>query len=326
MSRLKQKSKIVPFIPDDGFYFTKGIEAFQNRKFDLALKWMKKAMDSNPKEPLYPCQMSIIYTEIGAYHAANQLLTQVLKTADYVDCYYLLANNYAHLGLLNDAKKFVKLYLEKEPNGDFADDAKQLLEIIEIDEDEEELDFEEEDELLMYQETVFYHMEKEEWEKAIPVIEEMIVLFPEYTLARHDYAQALFFTGNKKEAIRMEQELLQEDPNDLYSFMNLALFHHSLGEEDSAMVYAEKLQKVFPIHEQLKLRIAVTFARIGQYDIAYERFCKLNKEMLKNHLSFYRWYSIAAYHCGCPSKAVKIWKEGCRRYPVLAEKMMPWND
>ena len=41
MQQLKNKetkqNKILPFIPEGDFYFTKGVEAFKKRKFDIAL-------------------------------------------------------------------------------------------------------------------------------------------------------------------------------------------------------------------------------------------------------------------------------------------------
>src|SRR5699024_3343701 len=95
--REKQQKNIIPFIPEGDFYFTKGIESFQKKKFELAIKWMKKAVEAKPREPLYACQLSIIYTEIGSYHEANQILMDLLQKTTCVDCYYLLANNYAHL-------------------------------------------------------------------------------------------------------------------------------------------------------------------------------------------------------------------------------------
>src|SRR5690625_7261513 len=88
------------------------------------------------------------------------------KTKKYVDCYYLIANNYAHLGLLNDAKKYANAYLDKESDGEFIEEAKSLLQLIDIEKSEEdEWELEDEDELLIYQETAFYHMENCEWEK-----------------------------------------------------------------------------------------------------------------------------------------------------------------
>ncbi|WP_087972597.1 tetratricopeptide repeat protein [Oceanobacillus rekensis] len=321
-------NNIIPFVPEGDFYFLKGVEFFQKRKFDIAIKWMKKATEMDPDEPLYKCQMSIVYTEIGSYHTANQLLTSVLQSNDYVDCYYLIANNYAHLGLLNDARKYTNLYLEKEPEGDFSEEALSLLELIDIDEedDDEDWDLEDEDELLIYQETAFYHLENMEWEKALPIIEEMMTLFPEHSMAKHDYTQALFFTGREQEAIDMEETMLQEDPNSLYSHINLALFYYEKKLKQEYENHIQALINIYPIHEQQKLRIAVTLSRTGLHEEAYTRFRMLSKSKVNSHLSYFKWYSVAAYKNGDTDKSVGIWEEGCRRHPNLIKEEEPWNN
>ncbi|MBP1969416.1 tetratricopeptide (TPR) repeat protein [Virgibacillus natechei] len=322
-----KQNNIVPFIPEGDFYFTKGVEAFQKRKFDISIKWIKKAIEAKPEEALYQCQMSIIYTEIGSFHKANQLLTEVLQSTDYVDCYYLIANNYAHLGLLNDAKKYANSYIDKEPNGDFTEEAKRLLHLIDIDEEDDEednnWDLEEEDELLIYQETVFYHMENRQWEKALPLIEEMMTLFPDHKLAKHDYAKALFYFGHKDDAIQMEQDILEEDPTSLYSHTNLALFYYELNQKQAYERNIQALLNVYPIHEQQKLRIAVTLARTGYYQDAYNRFRSLIKSSVNNHVSYYRWYSIASYHVGKQDAALALWEEGSKKHSQLANEEFP---
>lgn len=328
MQQLEEKEKhkkIIPFIPEGDFYFTKGVEAFKKRKFDIALKWLKKATEHNPDDPLYQCQMSIVYTEIGSYHKANQLLRDVLESSDYVDCYYLLANNYAHLGLLHDAKKYVFTYLEKEPDGDFAEDAESLLELIDFEEEEEELlDFEEEDELLLFQETIFYHMENMEWDKALPLLEDVQVLFPEHVTAINDYTQALFFTGSREEALQLELDFLQNHPDNINSHVNLALFYNELDQTEDRDFHIQQLFNVYPFHEQQKLKVASVFSKLGFYKEAFSRFRKLEKTKLNGYLSYYRWYSKAAFQTGYPAKAHKIWKEGCKKYPKLGNEEVPW--
>ncbi|SFA89047.1 TPR repeat-containing protein [Lentibacillus halodurans] len=322
------KENVIPFIPDGDFYFTKGVEAFQKRKFDTAIKWLRKAIEAAPDNPLYQCQMSIVYTEIGAYHAANQLLDEVLQSTNdqYTDCYYLLANNYAHLGLLNDARKHAEIYLNKAADGDFREDAEHLLDLMNIDEEaDDEWEFDEEDELLVYQEAVFHHMESEEWEKALPLLEEMLALFPEHKLIKHDYTHALFFSGYPDDAIGMELDVLAEQPDSLHSHTNLAIFYYETDRMQEYKQHIKTLLNVYPIHEQQKLRVAVTLARTGVYDLAYSRFQKLGKQQLKNHLSYYKWYSITAYQLGIPSKALSLWEEGCKKHPVLADDEGPWN-
>lgn len=325
--KVKEENKnIIPFIPEGDFYFTKGIEAFQKRKFEIAIKWMNKAVEAKPMESLYACQLSIIYTEIGSYHEANQVLTNVLKTSTDVDCYYLIANNYAHLGLLNDAKKYAHAYLDKETDGEFKEEAKNLLQLIEIEESEkDEWELDDEDELLIYQETAFYHMENNEWEKVIPLLEEMMALFPEHKPTKHDYAQALFFSGCEEKAIEMEEEMLQEDPTALYCHTNLALFYYKINQKQAYETRIQALLNVYPIHEQQKLKVAVTLARTGNYQEALNRFHSLTKGVVTGQLSYYKWYSITSYHLGFLNKAAALWDEGCRKHPKLSTENRPWE-
>ncbi|GAB4072901.1 hypothetical protein GCM10028778_05760 [Barrientosiimonas marina] len=327
-SNTEYKENIVPFIPNGKFYFTKGVEAFEKQKFDTAIKWLRKAIEFSPDTPLYQCQLSVVYTETGAYQAANQLLHEVLQTTNetYTDCYYLLANNYAHLGLLNDAKKYAKHYLSASPEGDFRDDAEHLLDLVNSDEAEsDEWEFEEEEELLVYQEAVFQHMENEMWEEALPLLEEMLSLFPEHEMIEHDYAYVLFFYGHTEEAIRLEHAFLLEHPDSINSYTNLALFYHQIGQMAEYNNYITPLLNVYPIHEQQKLRIAVTFARTGVYKWAFGRFQTLNKPQVQSHQAYYKWYSLAAYQIGQTSKAASLWEEGCQKHPALADKTAPWN-
>src|SRR5699024_5887019 len=195
---------------------------------------------------------------------ANQLLTNVLKTQEdnYIDCYYLIANNYAHLGLLQDATKYAEMYIEKAPHGDFEEEATVLLDMLQI-EDEDDWIFDEEDELIINQETAFYHLEREEWAEAIVILEEMITLFPEFQQARHEYHYALFFIGEKEKAIAMEEKYVKDHPDALFSYMNLAVFYAHEQNHEKMQYVVGLLDNIYPVHEQQKLRLAVTFAQVG---------------------------------------------------------------
>lgn len=316
-------SNIIPFIPSSDFYFTKGVEAFKKRKFELALKLVKRALERTPNHPLYQSQLSVIYTEIGLYHEANQLLTNVLKQngEDYLDCYYLLANNYAHLGLLNDARKYAQLYLEKDPEGDFKFDAFDLLELLELD---DELDLIEDD-LLIYQETVFYYMEHEQWDKAYPLLKEMITLFPEHKIAKHDLAYCLFYLGERDQAISKELALITDNSNLLYSYLNLALFYYDQSNREQYEHYINILLNVYPIHEHQKLRVATVLSKTGYYAEAIERYRVITKAMIKSHISYFQWYSKALANVGCLEKAELVWEEGCLYHPDLKKDHIPWK-
>ncbi|MGP4061321.1 tetratricopeptide repeat protein [Halobacillus sp. H74] len=327
----QEDTNIIPFLPSGTFYFTHGIQAFQKRRFSAAVKWLKKAIEASPDEPLYQCQLSVVYTEVGSYHAANQVLTEVLANfgKEYVDCYYLMANNYAHLGLLSDAKKYVETYLEQPGDGEFEEAAKQLMEMLdslEEDDDEDEWAFDDEDELLIYQETAFYHLEQEEWDEALDVLREMMELFPDFKMAKHKYASALFMNGDQEEAIQLEMDQLEEEPWNIHSHVNLATFLLEKGMSDQALVHIERLRNVFPMHDQQKLAVAETLARGGFYKEAVDRFRSLRNKQVTRRRVYYKWYSIAVYHTGNPSKALQLWEKGCRQYPKMGQEGGPWKE
>src|SRR5699024_7897109 len=330
MPKLKKKSdqndNILSFFPEGEFCFSKVVKAFQQGKFELAGKWLRKAVDIEPQEPLYKCQLSIIYTEIGFYHAANELLMNVLndKQAHYPDCYYLLANNYAHLGLLNEAKRYALLYLDEVPDGGISKDAKDLLELIDIEDEDTNPFSNEEDELLMYQETAFRHVEQMEWEKALHVLEEMMALIQNHTIAKNDYAVTLYNLGREEEAIDRELTMLEEHPNTLNSYMNLAVFYYDRNEMDKGEACIQSLLSVYPILEQQKLRIAVTLAKTNHVEAALPRFEHLNTAYAKHHPSYYRWFSWSLYSMNQVERAQKLWAKGCKAHSILQTEEVPW--
>lgn len=202
-----------------------------------------------------------------------------------------------------------------------------LLDLMHIDEEDDnnEWQFDEEDELLVYQETIFHHMENNAWNEALPLLEEMLALFPEHQSIKHDYTYALFAVGYTEDAIRMELEVLSEHPDSLNSHSNLVMFYYETGRKKEYEWHLNQLLNVYPMREQQKLRVAVTFARTGAFNQAYSRFKQLAKWQLKSHLSYFKWYSITAYNLGEPAKALSLWKEGCKRHPQLAEQEGPWK-
>lgn len=56
-SSMKQKNNlegnVVPFRADSQFYFSHGVKAFQRKQFSRAEKWIKKAIECSPDNPLF---------------------------------------------------------------------------------------------------------------------------------------------------------------------------------------------------------------------------------------------------------------------------------
>lgn len=330
MSNPTLPTKIIPFIHDGDFFFTKGVDAFYKRKFDLALKFLKKAKDIDPTEALYPSQMSIIYTEIGAYHAANQILSEVIKNHgdDYVDSYYLIANNYAHLGLLNEALKYATLYMEKDPEGEFHSEAEQLITVLDLALEEEMDDFEDEDEddLLMYQETVFYYLQHEDYLKAVTILEEALELFPDYDLFHFQSRFARFFNGEQEAVLKEEESALIAEPDQLYARFNLMFYYHALGKKEKLNEIVASFNGVYPMHQEQALKVAIGYTLAGYDDEAITRFNRLQQRTVKHHVDYFTYYALALYRQGRILEADALFEEGKRRHKQLINKRAPWLE
>ncbi|MGM8366060.1 tetratricopeptide repeat protein [Virgibacillus sp. W0181] len=311
-----EKPKIISFIPEGDFYFSQGVESFRQGKFKVAVKWLLKAIDKVPDDPLYHSQLAVVYAEIGSFEESNQLLQSIIKKygEKYIDCHYLLANNYAHLGMFHTARKHAQIYLDHEPEGEFREEVESLLELFE---DEDIFQSETDDEFLRYRERVSAYMEDRCWKEALILLEEMRELYPDNQLTKHQYTTALFYSGERDAAIDEELKLLLEDPLSITSYMNLSVYFYEINEQQSFLSMTNVLRNVYPINEEKKLQMAITLSKTALYDEAYARFCLIKNPTVKNQISYYRWFSLAAYHAGKVEIADTIFKKGCQHYPNL---------
>ena len=60
------------------------------------------------------------------------------------ECYYYMANNWAHMGDFDQAEQYALLYKQEDPEGAFVEDAEELLDFIcfELERTPKELDVE----------------------------------------------------------------------------------------------------------------------------------------------------------------------------------------
>ncbi|MFC0013615.1 MULTISPECIES: lipopolysaccharide assembly protein LapB [Allobacillus] len=326
-SSMKQKNNldgnVVPFRADSQFYFSHGVKAFQRKQFSRAEKWIKKAIECSPDNPLFLSQLSVLYTELHQYHRANELLQRVVELdEDYVDGYYLLANNYAHLGLFQEAKRYATEYLSEAPDGEFSEDVQELISLINqvmLEDLEDELEMDEEDEFFICQESSYYYLEHQEWDKAIGILEEMMVQFPEYIPARHDYAYALFRLGKEDVAITLEESWFKQDSSSIHSRLNLIYFYYHSNQKMKADELIESLNNVYPTYDSQKLKIAVILSQVNACEEAVQRFSKIPVGNVSGFLNYYLWYGYALKQVGQVKKAEQIWEQGRKKHPDLAD-------
>ena len=321
------KAKILSFVPTGEYYFNKGLKAYHRRELNKSKKYLNRALQLEPLEPMIACQLSIVHTEMGEYKQSNQLLHLIVDSLDphMIECHYFLANNYAHLGLFKEAYIHVTNYLEKEEYGEFSEDAEDLLEILELDSDEALDTLYEHDELIANQEKARNLLESGSFQKAVDLLKQVITDFPEYWSAYNNLALAYFYLGETDKAAATLEEVLEKNPGNLHALCNTAVFYFYQKRHDELQELMEGLEKIRPIHYEQRYKLGATFALIGKNEKAYEWLKSLQKQGFQGDSSFNYWLAQAAYHTGREQTAQQAWKKVLEENPEKAG-MEPWNE
>lgn len=321
-----QKGKILTFVPTGEYYFTKGLKAYHRRDFTKAKKYLGRAMQLEPGEPMITCQLAIVSTELGEFENSNRLLHLILEELDQemVECHYFLANNYAHLGFFKDAYHHAKLYLQLDPDGDFSDDTEELLELLTLESDEFEEELYEEDDLIVKQEQARDLLESGYFPKAIELLKDVVKEYPEYWSAYNNLALAYFYLGKAEKAKAILEDVLERNPGNLHALCNMLVFAHYQGQAKNVTEMLDALKKIKPLLSEHQFKLGASFALVGEYEYAYLWLKKLYKHGFDGDGPFYYWLAYSAYYTGNENFAFTIWKKVLEINPDK-EGSEPWN-
>lgn len=322
-----QKGKILSFLPTGEYYFKEGLKAYHRRDYTKSKKYLERAFQLEPGEPMIACQLAIILTELGDYEESNRLLHIILEELheEMTECHYLLANNYAHLGFFKDAYHHANLYMELDPDGDFAEDTEDLLELLSMESDDLEEDLYEQDDLIIKQEQARELLEAGYFQKAIDLLEHVIKEYPEYWSAYNNLALAHYYLGEVEKAEEILKNVLELNPGNLHALCNQLVFAFYQHDTEQVKGMLEVLEKIQPMLSEQQFKLGATFALVGEYDLAYGWLKKLYKHGFDGDSPFYYWLSYAAYYTGHESFARNIWKKVLELNPEK-EGFEPWND
>lgn len=324
-----KNENIIRFNPNGEFYFTKGVKAFQRHEMALAKKYLGRALQLEPDEPIIACQLAITLAEMEEYLESNRLLLMVMEELDsyMYECHYFLANNYAYMGLYKDAAHHAKLYLKHEPSGEYVHDARELLEVIFL-EDDDFLDeslgnpiFQEND-LIEKQEFVRIMLAEGKFREAIDYLDEMIVEYPDFWPAFNNLALAHYYSGNKAEAKNLVEKVLDENPGNLHAMCNLTVFYYY--ENQNIQDFVAALKKIQPISFDHRYKLGVTFGIIGEHEDGFKWLKSISGANSTEDASFYYWLAYTAYFTGKEQFAKKVWKKLLLLEPEKSGSE-PWN-
>jgi len=131
----KKVANVVPFEQDARFYLQKGMLYYQKNRSDKALRFFRKAVSVDPKNPFTHYNLACVLSKLGRIKEANKIFLHIVSELDgmMADCYFLLAINYGLLEDLDKSREYLMRYLQEEPEGEMSSEARELLTTIDDD-------------------------------------------------------------------------------------------------------------------------------------------------------------------------------------------------
>lgn len=303
-----EQSKVVPFLQDSHYFYERGLKAYRERNLSVAVKMFERALHLNNRDEDVLLQLAMTYTELSEYEKSNKLLQYILDEINphFVAGYYFIANNYAHLGLFQEAYKYALTYEQEDEEGEFQDENDELLEMLAIEGEEAITD---QDDLIVKQEVAKSYLEKGQFQEAISELQELIHQYPEFWSAYNNLALAHFYLGEVEEASRYLSLVLERNPGNLHALCNLLVFYFYERKDEDVEQLVRKLSNIHPILAEHRYKLGATFSLVGHYDEAFKWLYHLYRTGFQGDDTFYYWLSYSAYHTGHIELAEKCWEK-----------------
>ncbi|EPZ42979.1 tetratricopeptide repeat protein [Alicyclobacillus acidoterrestris] len=321
-------SNVIAMNFDAAYFFERGVRFLQRNDLNKALKAFRKTVEYEPNNPINYCNLAGVYSEMGDFEASNQLLEHVLCDLDpnMTECQFYLANNYANMGKYDAAEEYVLRYLDADPNGEYADDAEEMLGVLldefgggraleKWQEEKRKLDAEQ------AAKDGRYFLENGQFEAAVEWLEAVIKEEPENYAAYNNLCLAYYYTGQHDKALALADDVLHRQPDNLHALCNRAILVKHFGWKDVLDAAAEPLCKVFPLHYDLAMKVGTTLGIIGYHADAFEKFRRLMRLTAQADPVLIHATAAAAANCENWAVAERYWQMLAREseYQAVAE-------
>ena len=323
-SKIVLRENIISFLPTGEYYYKKALDELQKDRYEKAHKYLKRAAELSPNDPMILLQYAILQMEIDNFELAHELLRNA-HTIDQneSEIVFFLAEVNAHLGNFVEANKYAGMYLEMDIQGEYTEEA---MEIVDFTEQEDIVSLPVDtpsSEALFLQEKSRRLMEQGKFEEAVELLEAIVVDHPDFWAAFNNLALAYFYIGEEEQAKALLHDVLNENRGNIHALCNLAVIHYYEKNEEDLEEIVELLAKINPYFVEHRYKLGATFALIGKYEQAFKWLRSLQRKGFEGDPGFYFWLSHSAYFSGHKEVAKNAWKALLKLDPEKAG-FEPW--
>ncbi|MCL6547528.1 MAG: tetratricopeptide repeat protein [Alicyclobacillus sp.] len=330
--RRKRAGNVISMRLDAAFFHERGVRYLQRNDLKRALQAFRKTVEYEPDNPVNHCNLAGVLSEMGDFEASNEVLLHILRDLDpsMAECQFYLANNYANMGEYATAEEYVLRYLDAAPDGEYAEDAEEMLDVL-LDEFGGGKAYAEWSERHRARERAAaerdgrHLLEEGHFEAAVEWLEQVIAAEPDNVAARNNLSLAYYYTGQYERAIATAESVLAEQPRNIHALCNLAVFTAQLGPKERMQACVLQLKKVFPLHYDQAMKVGTTLGLVGEHEAALDVFQRLMRVVEKPEPALVHSLAAAAANTGRFALARRWWK-ALHKEPEMAEVAQYYLD
>ncbi|MGE5631058.1 MAG: tetratricopeptide repeat protein [Caulobacteraceae bacterium] len=304
-------NKVIAFERGAEFYFDIGYKYIQKGSLKTAVRYIEKAVKLKPYDSFIQFNYAGLLAELGDIDQSTEVLINIVKDLDpnYLECYFGLGCNYLQMQKLKKSAEYFSMYLEKDPDGEFAEEAEELLEMLTMIKDaNNNLDDEELEKIYKIEEEAINHLEKREYDKAAQKFETVVQMLPNAVPARNNLSLAYYYLGRIDKAIELAKEVLTYEESNVHANCNLAIYYNKQGIVNWVEKQVREIKKVVTDNEDYLYKIADTYGSLGRHVDAYKNYKKLLTVNSDNPM-YLHYAAISAFNCKKYKESIKLWEK-----------------
>ena len=265
--------KVIPFTQNATFYMKRGAKELEKNDLIAAIAKYREAYDRAPDDPEISIALAEILSQMQRFEESNRVLHLLEAELDETppECHFGLACNYFGLQDYDSAADSLEEYLEAEPDGPFAADAEDFLDLIEDDEAMFEAtglktdDDYEDNAVCRFARSL---LASGDIQYAVEELEHRIGQSPDSVKVREQLTIAYFCANRAEEAKKTAQKLIGELPGNVIANCTFALIDMDNDDRASAERRLNALPDLRVLEPEELHSVAVLQLDLGRFEDA----------------------------------------------------------
>lgn len=306
--------KVIKFCEGSRVYFELGNYYYYRNNLDKALAYFERALAIDPANAHNRFSLACLLSELGNYQKSTSIFQGLVQEMDsgFGESWFWLAMNSGQQQQYREAGRYLRKYLEEEPNGDYSWQAEEILEYLRTDLPMLSQNQREQIEALSTKGMEFIGLGR--LPDAITCFTKASAIEPELTAPQNNLALSWFQLGKIGKAIAVTRGVLEREPENLYANCNLAVFSHIVGDEVTVRRQLQVLDGLWNEDPDEMLKLATTYGLLGRDRRAMNLLRGLRETCPTYEVILL--LGIATYNCGYLATAASIFDEANRREPT----------